>query len=37
MPNPLNSTTFYYILEILWLSTEKNLNSIEIRDEKYQS
>lgn len=32
--NSLNSATFHYILEIFWLSIEKNLNSMEIRDEK---
>lgn len=34
MLNSLNSATFYYMLEIFWLSTEKNLNSVEIGDEK---
>lgn len=32
--NSLNSAIFYYILKIFWLSTEKNLNSMEIGDEK---
>lgn len=32
--NSLNSAIFCYILKIFWLSTEKNLNSMEIGDEK---
>lgn len=32
--NSLNSVTFYYILEILWSSTEKNFDSMEIGNEK---